>query len=63
MKQYNVSLVINVPDVGATDEQIEEWCKFQTGYRSEISIDNPLESHDMEADWIEVKPLIRHGND
>ena len=53
--QYNVGLVLDVPDVGATEQQVEEWVKFQTGYTCEILMSNPLEGHDLDANWIEVE--------
>ena len=54
-KQYNVSMVIDVPDVGATEDEVEEWVKFQVGYCGGMSATNPLESHDIETNWIEVE--------
>ena len=54
MKQYNVGLVVEVPDVGATDEQIEEWIGFETGYRAGMETSNPLCDHDMTSNWLEV---------
>ena len=55
MKQYNVSLVVEVPDTGATEPQIEEWIEYKTGYRAEVSAGNPLAGRDMDANWIEIE--------
>jgi hypothetical protein len=54
MKQYNVSLVIEVPETGATEREIEEWIEYKTGYRHDISAGNPLADCDMDANWIEI---------
>jgi len=33
-----------------TDEQFDEWIRFQVGDRGGISVDNPLSEYDMEAE-------------
>ena len=55
MKQYNVSLVVEVPDKGATEREIEEWIEYKTGHRHDMSAGNPLSDCDMDANWIEVE--------
>lgn len=32
-----------------TDEQFEEWVKYQVGHRGDISIDNPLSDQDIDG--------------
>ena len=36
MKQYNVSMVINVPDKGATEREVQEWVEYEVGYRGDV---------------------------
>ena len=55
MKQYNVSLVIEVPDDNATEREVEQWIEFKTGYRGSLSGSNPLCDADMKANWVEVE--------
>ena len=55
MTSYNVGLIVQVPNVGATNNQIEEWIQFKTGYRADIECSNPLCDHDLSSDWIEVE--------
>jgi len=54
MKQYNVSMVIEVPDVGATDKEVDEFVEYKCGYRDNISITNPLEFTKLKANNVEV---------
>lgn len=37
-----VHLVVELPDVGASDEEIQEAIEFQFGFRPNISVTNPL---------------------
>lgn len=37
-----VHLVVELPDVGASDEEIKEAIEFQVGFRPNISAYNPL---------------------
>ena len=53
--QYNVTMVVEVPDVGATDDEIEEWIEFNANYSGSISTKNPLHSFDMDTNWIEIE--------
>jgi len=56
MKQYNLSLVIEVPDTGASPEQVSEWAKFVTGYSGSISNSNPLLDVELAANSLEIEP-------
>jgi hypothetical protein len=38
-----VTIRVDVPDVEATDEQIEEWLCCEIGQYSDISFENPLQ--------------------
>ena len=55
-EMVNVSLVVNVPEGGATFDQITEWIEFRCGFRCDMSADNPLESCDLDANFCEVDP-------
>ena len=55
-KEYNVSMVVDVPDIGASRDEIEEWIEFKAGYAGSIDADNPLIDTNMNANWIEVEP-------
>ena len=41
MRTVTVTLDVPVP-FDATDEELEEWLKYETGYNGCISNDNPL---------------------
>lgn len=52
--QYNVSIVVEVPNVGATESEVEEWIQFNVGYSADIGLANPLHGYDMDTNWIEI---------
>lgn len=49
-----VATIFLTPPVDATDNQIQEWVEYCTGYRGSISMDNPLNQYDLEADSVDV---------
>jgi len=51
VKTIQVTMTVRVP-CEATDEQIEEWVGFETGYNGGIKLINPLSNHDLEATTI-----------
>jgi len=55
MKQYNVAFVL-VPTIEATDDQVQEWVEYKTGYRGSMSMDNPLVDYDLTTNSLTVGP-------
>ena len=55
MKQYNISLVVDVPDTAANEGEIEEWIKYKVGYSGVIICSNPLDGYDLDASEIEIE--------
>lgn len=53
MARVKVTLEIEVPEVGATDEQIEEWLQFELHYNGDMKMSNPLSSEGVDADDFE----------
>lgn len=53
MKQYNVSLVIEVEE-DCTLEEVQRFVEFQTGYRGDMPLSNPLCDAEMKANYVEV---------
>ena len=39
----------------ASAEQRQEWIEYRLGYRSDISIGNPLSDFDLEVDWVQER--------
>lgn len=54
MRQAKIELTITIPDTEATDEEIKEWIKFETGYSSSIEIKNPLQSEPLEVEYCNI---------
>jgi hypothetical protein len=55
MQEYNVGLVVEIPESrNATEKQIEEWIEYMTGFRSRISDENPLLGCELKSNWIEI---------
>lgn len=54
MKTAEVRITVDIP-VEATDEQIKQWLKYETGYCADIPMSNPLSHYDLETDKIEIK--------
>ena len=48
MKKAQATLEIRVP-IEATESQIREWIEFNTHYRADMSLDNPLSAFGMDA--------------
>lgn len=44
-----ITIEIEIPDVGANEEQIDEWIYFCLGYNGMMSGSNPLSQYDLEA--------------
>ena len=55
-----VQLLVEIPDVGASEEDIREFIEFETGYRSQMRTGNPLNTEDFEIleCYIEDKEVI-----
>lgn len=55
-----VHLLVNLPDLEATDWQIEEYIEFKTGYRCQLGGDNPFNGSVLEVEecYIEDKDVI-----
>ena len=49
MQQYNLRAVIDVPERGATPQQVREWILFRIGHTAQLSEDNPLVDEDLRA--------------
>lgn len=50
--EKEVTITVTAP-VDCTDEQFEEWAKFNLGYSERISMDNPLHEYDLECSDID----------
>ena len=50
MKIAYCNMVVIIPDVDATDEQIKEFISCRIGERCSMSIDNPLCELDIETE-------------
>ncbi len=48
MREVTVELVTKVP-CEATDAQVEEWVKYQTGVYGGMNKDNPLAEYDLDG--------------
>lgn len=54
-----VHLLVELPDVDATEEQIEEYIEFEVGYGSLLSKDNPLRTAlEVKECYVEDKDVI-----
>nr|DAP21730.1 MAG TPA: hypothetical protein [Caudoviricetes sp.] len=55
-----VQLLIELPDVEATEEQIEEFVEFETGFGYQLSIDNPFNGlgYEVEECYVEDREVI-----
>lgn len=59
MKQV-VHLLVHLPDVEATEEQVQEYIEFETGFSCKLSADNSLNGSSLEVEecYIEDKEVI-----
>lgn len=55
-----VQLLIELPDVEATEEQIEEFIEFETGFGCQLSADNPFNglTYEVEECYVEDREVI-----
>lgn len=55
-----VQLLIELPDIEATEEQIEEYIEFETGFGCQLSVDNPFNGlcYEVEECYVEDKETI-----
>lgn len=55
-----VQLLIELPDIEATEEQIEEYIEFETGFGYQLSIDNPFNGlgYEVEECYVEDREVI-----
>nr|DAS90334.1 MAG TPA: hypothetical protein [Caudoviricetes sp.] len=55
-----VQLLIELPDVEATEWQIEEFIEFETGFGCRLSADNPFNglSYEVEECYVEDRDVI-----
>jgi len=57
-KRYYVDFEIEVPCF-VTDEQVEDWVRFEASKSGSLSLSNPLVDRDLEALWftVRVRPI------
>lgn len=54
-----VHLLVELPDVEATEEQIAEFIEFEVGFGCQLSADNPLRGEfEVEECYIENKEAL-----
>ena len=55
-----VQLLIELPDVEATEEQIEEFVEFETGFGWQLSAGNPFNglTYEVEECYVEDREVI-----
>lgn len=51
--EKEITITVKAP-IGCTDEQFQEWAEYCLGYRSGMSIENPLHEYDLEASDVYV---------
>lgn len=49
MSKITVTIEVDVPDEGATPQQIVQWAEFAVGFTGGLSCANPLVDHDLSA--------------
>lgn len=60
-----VQLLIELPDVEATEWQIEEFVEFETGFGCQLSASNPFNglSYEVEECYIEDRRVMEWTSD
>lgn len=55
-----VQLLIELPDVEATEEQIEDFVEFETGFECQLSDSNPFNglTYEVEECYVEDREVI-----
>lgn len=55
-----VQLLIDLPDVEATEEEMEEFVEFETGFECQLSAGNPFNglSYKVEECYVEDREVI-----
>ena len=51
--EKEITIRVKAP-IECTDEEFEEWVKFELGYNGSISTTNPLHEYNLEADSIYI---------
>jgi hypothetical protein len=52
--EKEVVMIVKSP-ISCTEEQFEEWVRFETGNKHCISYSNPLHEYELDAEHIEFK--------
>lgn len=60
MRKRVVQLLIELPNVEATEEQIEEFVEFETGFGCQLSAGNPFNglTYEVEECYVEDREVI-----
>jgi hypothetical protein len=52
-----VEMIVEIP-CSATQEEVEQWIKFETGYTGSLNLDNPLSDYELETKSVSVRSSL-----
>lgn len=54
MKTVEIKVRISIPDIDATDDEIQEFVEFSVGYGGGMSFSNPLVYESFDVEEVEI---------